>query len=705
MRFARLRKRSALRTPYMAAFIAVVFHICAHAEPARAQPAAPDYDLQPPNLELPKFDRGLFDALPLPAPSPRDLKIRLRVIRSGMEDKKQGLFEARGKEYWRFDEVKNWSYGPFEMTSALYMDGPGARHSGQASILHGLSKWDDTRAHYLSILDSFAAARKTSGSPAPRKSYYAKIAPDVRRVLEAAKQATQDTLFLKSLIERQRVVWIGNQSIGPRDQDAPVVSTIKFAGGKATIRSRRTRVYFGQVDGETDQTYARKIEPGSYTVSPGPRDFVIPAQDGPVTLNVVPNIALQMMDMAGCEADQLGMIVAGLQKRYDALTPKPSNAFDLSDEERIWHTQTTRPALIQLLREVYRQGVYEAVRHSWAFSGQKMPRDMQLDRASMPAQLINWHAPYQSPDGREVWTDANGVPLVRDGADIRLPSGLDGRQIRIFVSETGSFTPTDISVLNAHAPFMTREIKTQLDGGVTHEMVTWQRSNSNDSRVDLAADAAGQDLGSFDIEKIEPAWTGYYTNSMQSFSAISGANLGNTHDSALFAPAPQSITPNETGTDFYRTPRMHALHAVNAKMPLKATLTLHYERDGSTPESYNVDLGSQKVTIEIEVASVSAQPPLQVCTEPVFDDPPDLRLVEFWENGPDDLEDDEYRAAETIWPGHPYFLEARFDEAPPKDTYHVRVDGQRRVRIKRLDEDAEVYLSDVITFTPRMGEP
>ena len=92
-------------------------------------------------------------------------------------------------------------------------------------------------------------------------------------------------------------------------------------------------------------------------------------------------------------------------------------------------------------------------------------------------------------------------------------------------------------------------------------------------------------------------------------------------------------------------------------------------------------------------------PPREDCVEPVFETPPRLSIVNYWPHDLDTFEDDEYRLAEQIWPGYPYFVQADFKTAPPENAYRVKVDGERRIRITRSEEDPRIYRSDVITFT------
>ena len=96
-------------------------------------------------------------------------------------------------------------------------------------------------------------------------------------------------------------------------------------------------------------------------------------------------------------------------------------------------------------------------------------------------------------------------------------------------------------------------------------------------------------------------------------------------------------------------------------------------------------------------------PPRDECVDPEFETPPTFTIVDYWPHDPDTFDDDEYRPAEFIWPGYPYFLQAEFETAPPDDSYRVRVDGVRRIRVARTDDDPRIYRSDVIVFSPEDG--
>jgi hypothetical protein len=642
---------------------------------------------------------------PIPAPSDQDITLSLEVFRSGEKDTKAGLMTSKGRDYWRSDSQTTWSYGPYKLNAKLYANGEKRHSNGRNAILAALGQWQQSRQHYLQVLASFAAAGSSNIPTPPRQAYYAMIASEVRHVLEAARLAAQDVAFLKSLLERQRAYTLGNKKFfyGPVDERSPVTAQVTFDGGQSTIRERRTRVYFGQIDGQTDNTRNEVIKPNTFEVTPGDREdsYYLPGADRP-PYRFVPNVTLELMDLAGCEADQLSIILAGFNKRLAALTPKDASGFSFNEQQREWYSETTRPVLVRMFRESYRQAVYEAVRYAWSFSGQTMPRDMQLGAASDASQAIDWHPAYQDPAAPQFWVDAIGVPIIRDGAQLRLPAGLDGRHLKLFIPEAGGTPPTDLETLTSYNGFTSRTISKQLTPGVRHTLMTWLPYNKQD-RVDTPR-SNGIRLGSFELQSIEPAWTGYYTNSMQKDAAIFGEHLEQI-DNRLFAPAPGRVDPAEESGEFSKAPRMHLLHAVNSDGALDATLTIHYDRTITDPDSLDIDLGSQDVKIAIKVAAVSTAPLPQVCPDPVFETPPELRLVQFWENKQDTPKDDAFLPAETIWPGHPYFVEAAFEEAPPADSYHVKVDEARSIRVTRTRGDAALYRSELVTFAPRQPAP
>lgn len=95
-------------------------------------------------------------------------------------------------------------------------------------------------------------------------------------------------------------------------------------------------------------------------------------------------------------------------------------------------------------------------------------------------------------------------------------------------------------------------------------------------------------------------------------------------------------------------------------------------------------------------------PPREACEDPDFDAPPQIRLVELYSSDPERSEDDEYRPVDTVQPGHPIFVEAVFESAPPDDSYRVRVDGERRIRVERT-RDPRIYRSRLLTLQPGSG--
>lgn len=653
---------------------------------------------------IPKF-MAPGDRDPIPETSDQDITLSLEVFRSGEQDYKAGLMTSKGRDYWRSNSQTTWSFGPYKLKAKLYANGEQRHSNGRNAILAALGKWPQSRQHYLKVLESFAAAGTSYAARPPRQTYYAIIASEVRRVLEAARLAAQDVALLKSLLERQHAYILGNRKFfyGPVDERSPVTAQISFEGGKATIRERRTRVYFGQIDGQTDVTRTEVIKPNTFEVTPGVSDnkYSLPGTDRP-PYTFVPNVMLELMDLAGCEADQLSIILAGFNERLDALTPRDASGFSFNEQQREWYSETTRPVLVRMFRESYRQAVYEAVRSAWSFSGQTMPRDMQLGAASDASQAIDWHPAYEDPAAPQFWVDATGVPIIRDGAQLRLPAGLDGRHLKLFITEAGGTAPTDLENLTSYKGFTSRTISKQLPPGVRHKLVTWLPYNWQE-RVDTPR-SNGIQLGSFDLEVIEPVWIGYNTRPMQNDGAVYGERWEQI-DIRLFAPAPGRVDPAEESYEFSKAPRMHLLHMLNSDGALEATLNLRYDRTISDPNSYDIDLGKQDVEIAIKISTDSTAPLPQVCPDPVFETPPELRLVQFWENKQDTPKDDAFLPADTIWPGHPYFVEAEFEEAPPADSYHVKVDEARSIRVTRTREDAALYRSELVTFAPRQAAP
>jgi hypothetical protein len=96
-------------------------------------------------------------------------------------------------------------------------------------------------------------------------------------------------------------------------------------------------------------------------------------------------------------------------------------------------------------------------------------------------------------------------------------------------------------------------------------------------------------------------------------------------------------------------------------------------------------------------------PPFDECEEPSFPTPPELLVTERLTGDPDDPADDRYEAVAAPFPGHPYFIEARFAEAPPEERYRVHLDDSLRVKVWRT-ADPFVYRSKVVTFLPEQAQ-
>ena len=79
--------------------------------------------------------------------------------------------------------------------------------------------------------------------------------------------------------------------------------------------------------------------------------------------------------------------------------------------------------------------------------------------------------------------------------------------------------------------------------------------------------------------------------------------------------------------------------------------------------------------------------------------PLELVVTEWISGDFNDPSDDRYEPAEIVFPGHPYFLEARFDEVPAESAFEVRVGEDRSVEVTRTGNPL-VYRSDMITFMP-----
>jgi hypothetical protein len=96
--------------------------------------------------------------------------------------------------------------------------------------------------------------------------------------------------------------------------------------------------------------------------------------------------------------------------------------------------------------------------------------------------------------------------------------------------------------------------------------------------------------------------------------------------------------------------------------------------------------------------------PKDACEDPVFPEPPQLRLAELYSSDPENADDDQYVAVTSVQPGHPIFVEAEFTQAPPDDVYRVKVDGERKVRVFRTD-NPRLYRSKLVTMIPNKAAP
>lgn len=692
-RYRRRRSKSApllLAGPVIAAF----FVCCA----ALAQPDMFTLEFEPPvipdlstELVLPGEDD------PIPQASPQDIELTLRVERRGRAEKKTGLFSTGGQDYWQTEELTNWSHGPYRMTARLYAQGKAAQTQGRSAIIAYLERWQTHREHYLKVLDSHRRVQTYDGVKPLRAVYYGKISGEVRRIMEAAKNAKRDIDFLASLLKRQRSYQTGTEPLGPIDPRAPVTADIRFAGAKATVKRTTARIYFGKFDGQNTSTENRQIAPNTFQLTPGEPDFgQLFDPNNPAPYSFIPNISVDVLDLAGCETDQLDIILMGFEKRLQALTPAPAEQFDFTAQELDWYSKTTSALMTRIFRETYRQAVYEAVRHAWALSGAAMPREMQLGRASADQELLNWHQGYQDPVDTDYYVDGGGVPLVRQGAPLRLPAQIDGRQMRIYIAETGGTAPTFIGQITSYPGFTHRSISRTTSPGVTHRMMTWSRANAQDG----VYGGGGRRISSADIDTIEPYWRRSYTKEMRSDFYTYDPVWNNLRTTRIFQRAPVAIDPAEDSSTFSSAPRMHVLQARNWEGPLRAQINVRYERNVPTPGTYDIDQGHQDVTIDLSLKPVSSAAPLQICPEPQFEEPPALRVVQLWENEADTTADDDYRPISDIWPGHPYFVEARFAEAPPDDIYRVRIDGGGSFRVTRSKSDSKLFRSEVISFAP-----
>lgn len=91
--------------------------------------------------------------------------------------------------------------------------------------------------------------------------------------------------------------------------------------------------------------------------------------------------------------------------------------------------------------------------------------------------------------------------------------------------------------------------------------------------------------------------------------------------------------------------------------------------------------------------------PKDACEDPVFPEPPDLRLVELYSSDPEKADDNEYVPVTSVQPGHPIFVEAEFVQSPPDEIYRVKVDGKRLIRIYRT-ENPRLYRSRLVALIP-----
>lgn len=91
-------------------------------------------------------------------------------------------------------------------------------------------------------------------------------------------------------------------------------------------------------------------------------------------------------------------------------------------------------------------------------------------------------------------------------------------------------------------------------------------------------------------------------------------------------------------------------------------------------------------------------PPSSVCAPPEFRTPPVLRAV-IWRGGdPESLDDDVYEPTDGVFPGWPFFIEARFAPGEAADAvYVVTVEGVGGVRVYRTERDPLVFRSDMVT--------
>ena len=97
--------------------------------------------------------------------------------------------------------------------------------------------------------------------------------------------------------------------------------------------------------------------------------------------------------------------------------------------------------------------------------------------------------------------------------------------------------------------------------------------------------------------------------------------------------------------------------------------------------------------------------PNYLCEDPKFDKPPELRLVKWQSATPDEnsdyhyLDDGEFEPLAQLQYGHPFFIEAKFEEIPPDPVYAIKVDGlKKRVLIEPDPENPLLYRSDVLNL-------
>lgn len=87
------------------------------------------------------------------------------------------------------------------------------------------------------------------------------------------------------------------------------------------------------------------------------------------------------------------------------------------------------------------------------------------------------------------------------------------------------------------------------------------------------------------------------------------------------------------------------------------------------------------------------------CETPEFPEPPVLRLVHFISGDPDNPGDNEFVTADGVFPGHPFFVEAEFETAPPDDLYRVDFGPSEAFLVERTD-DPRVYRSGALNVVP-----